>query len=428
MARCGLPSCTGHGSLLPFFEEIFVAVGDSQSVDDSLSTFAGHLKVLDQACHAKGAKSLVLIDEICGSTDPDEGAALARGFIHHYAYQGAFGLITSHLGPLKMGWEEGSGIVNGSMNYDSESGRATYEFIRGVPGKSLAFATAKKIGILDSVYTNAKLYLSPAGQKRLQSMEEVERIKEEVSQLKAQLRKEVEAAKKQQEELDKKNREFMREREERLQKEVQSSLEKVKDDIKKGHIKNLFEKHEKREKISVDFPEVVKYQQQSSDQQYDSIESFTKAFPPGSVVFVTSLNQDAIVQGEANSKGEIPILSGSMRLFVDWQQLKPPKKTQNPLKKKKNTSQSQVVYDIKKDEIDLRGLTTVEAIEKLEVTLDKAQANQIERIRIIHGHGSDSLKKAVRSHLSRSVYISRWQISGAHEGGDGATLAYLMGD
>lgn len=429
MARCGLPVCAGSHSTLPFFEEIFVAVGDSQSVDQSLSTFAGHLKVLDQACHAKGAKSLVLIDEICGSTDPDEGAALARGFIHHYAYQGAFGLITSHLGPLKMGWEEGSGIVNGSMNYDTESGRATYEFIRGVPGKSLAFATAKKIGILDSVYTNAKLYLSPAGQKRLQSMEEVERMKEDISQLKTELRHQIDQTQKKQKELDKLVREFNHSKEERLKKEVQEALEAIKEDLKKGQVKNIFEKHERKQKISADFPEVVKYSKSSNeDKTYEDVQSFTKAFPPGSVVFVTSLNQDGIVQGGANSKGEVPILSGSMRLFVDWEQLRPPKKTQNPLKKKNNQKNADVIYDTRKDEIDLRGMTTTEAIEKLEITLDKAQVNQIERIKIIHGHGSDTLKKAVRSHLSRSVYISRWQVSSTHEGGDGVTLAYLMGD
>ncbi len=430
MARCGLPICAGPHSKIPFFEEIYIAVGDSQSVDQSLSTFAGHLKVLDQACHAQGAKSLVLIDEICGSTDPDEGAALARGFIHHYAYQGAFGLITSHLGPLKSGWEENSGIVNGSMNYDTESGRATYEFIRGIAGKSLAFATAKKIGILDSVYNNAKMFLSPAGQRRLQSMEEVERMKEEISQLKTKVRSELAEADKKQKEYEKLIREFNYQKEERLQKEIKKSLDKIKEDMKKGQVKDIFASHERREKISADFPEVVKYSQSasSSEPQYDTVEKFTKAFPPGSVVFVTSLNQDGIVQGSPNAKGEIPILSGSMRLFVDWNLLKPPKKTQNPLKKKSNNKNSEIVYDTKKDELDLRGLSANEAIEKLEISLDKATVNNIERIKIVHGNGSDTLKKAVRSHLSRSVYISRWQVSGPSEGGDGVTLAYIMLD
>ncbi len=430
MARCGLLICASPNSHLPFFDDIFVAVGDTQSVDQNLSTFAGHLKVLDQACHTQGTGSLILIDEICGSTDPDEGAALARGFIHHYAEQGSFALITSHLGPLKSGWDKESRIVNGSMNYDTESGRATYEFIRGIPGRSLAFATAKKIGIMDSVYNRAKIFLSPAGQKRIQSLDEIEKVKEEISRLKKSLKSELNETKKKQDEFDKLIAVFNREKEEKLKKEVSEALEKIKEELKKGQVKNLFESNERRQQISVDFPEVVKYSQPTagSEKNFESLQSFAKAFPAGSVVFVTSLNQDGIIQGEANSKGEIPVLSGSMRLYVDWQLLKPPKKTQNPLKIKNNQKTTEVVYDAKKDEVDLRGLTLNDAIEKLEVTLDNAQANQMERVKIIHGHGSDTLKKAVRSHLSRSVYVSRWMASGPNDGGDGVTMAFLMGE
>ncbi|MEM7647261.1 MAG: Smr/MutS family protein, partial [Pseudomonadota bacterium] len=266
-------------------------------------------------------------------------------------------------------------------------------------------------------------------QKRLQSMEEVERMKDEIAQMKAELRGEIAEAQKKQKEYEKTIRQFNFDRDERLRKEVKEKVAILTDEFKKGQVKNLFETHERKEKISVDFPEVVKFSGNGGDdKQYENLEAFTKAFPPGSVVFATNLNSDGIVQGGANSKGDIPILSGSMRLFVPWEQLKPPKKTQNPLKKKNSNKNAEIIYDVKKDEIDLRGMTTNEAIEKLELTLDKAQANQIERIKIIHGNGSDALKKAVRSHLSRSVYISRWQVSSPNEGGDGVTLAYLMAD
>ena len=260
-------------------------------------------------------------------------------------------------------------------------------------------------------------------------MEEVEELKEEVSRLKSQLQREITKVQKKEIELDKMKRQFQIEKEERLKKEVSESLEQIKDDLKKEKIKNVFASNDSRQKISVDFPEVIKYSSSSEgENNFEDSDEFCKAFPPGSVVFVTNLNQDGIVQGQANSKGEIPILSGSMRLMVPWEQLKPPKKTQNPLKKKANTSNTQISYDIRNDEIDIRGLTLSEAIEKLEVVLDSAQVKNIERVKIIHGHGSDALKKAVRSHLSRSVYVSRWQVAPTNEGGDGATWAFLMGD
>ena len=420
MARCGLPVCADSNSFLPFFEKILVAVGDNQSVDQNLSTFAGHLKILNRACHAKGPQSLILIDEICGSTDPDEGSALARSFIEHYAEQKAFGLITSHLGPLKTKWKLDSGIINGSMNYDLNSGQPTYEFIRGLAGQSLAFATAQKIGILESVYKRAKSHLSPQGQKRLLFMEEMEKIRDETLQLKTQLREKLNRAENTRTEYEKKIKEFEFEKQKRLDQEASQFIEKIKEDLKKGKIKNLSEIHPQQGRILLDFPEVTRNHPHLTD--HKSHESFMKSFPPGSPVFIENLNRNGIVQGEPNSKGEIPVLSGSMRMFVNWRLLKSPGETKNPSKKKLHPKK--VIFDNRESELDLRRLNASEAIEKLEITLDKAQACQTERVRIIHGQGT--LKKAVRNHLSRSVYINGWQVS--MDEGDGTTLAYLAGD
>ena len=140
MARCGLLVCANEGSKIPFFRELFVAVGDAQSVDAALSTFAAHLLVLNNAAKAKGHDKLILIDEIAGSTDPEEGSALARAFIETYSKNGVFGVLTSHLGPLKVGWNHDSGVVNGSLEYSSQSGLPTYHFFMGIPWPELGFA------------------------------------------------------------------------------------------------------------------------------------------------------------------------------------------------------------------------------------------------------------------------------------------------
>ena len=112
-----------------------------------------------------------------------------------------------------------------------------------------------------------------------------------------------------------------------------------------------------------------------------------------------------------------------MRLFVHWQSLKPPRTNPN-LTTKKNQYQLDTPV-IHQDPIDLRGMRTSDAIEKLELALDKAQLNNLDRVKIIHGRGTDVLKKTVRSHLSRSIYVNRWQISPLE---DGVTFAYLKGD
>ena len=421
MARCGLPVSTGPHSVLPFFEKIFVAVGDNQSVDQNLSTFASHLNILHQACGASGFKSLILIDEICGSTDPQEGAALARGFIEHYAKQNVFSLITSHLSPLKMGWEKNSGIINGSMNYDTQSGSVTYQFIRGLPGQSFAFAMAKKIGILESIYKKAKAHLSPAGQKRLQFIEEMEKMKKDVVKLKTELEEQIAETRKEQSKYRKKTNQFELEKKQRMEREISQWMEKVKKEIREKKIKNIFESHQQREEINMNLPEVIKTGSKAKEDSHQSLEKFVKQFPPGSPVFISNLNRDGIIQGEANSKGELPVLSGFMRLFIHWKLLEAPRKISNS--PKKNNSHSLDSATKHKDHIDLRGLKPSEAVEKLEITLDKAQLNNLDRLKVIHGWGT--LKKTILSHLSRSLYVTRWQTSSPEEG---VTLVYLKGN
>lgn len=158
------------------------------------------------------------------------------------------------------------------------------------------------------------------------------------------------------------------------------------------------------------------------------MDKFAKAFPPGSVVYAPTLKQDAIVQGAPNKQGEVPILAGSMRLMISWEQLKPPKKAVNPLLKRSFSSNVVVEMSDRGGNLDLRGKQVQEAIEELEVFLDSAVGNRQERVKIVHGHGSEAIKKAVRSHLSRSVYVNRWVSSQEATGDDGATMAYLSLD
>ncbi|MCB9072728.1 MAG: Smr/MutS family protein [Bdellovibrionaceae bacterium] len=421
MARCGLLVCTEKSSRLPFFKNIIVAVGDSQSVDSQLSTFVGHLQALNQACLVGGPDSLVLIDEICGSTDPEEGSALARGFINYYAKMGLYGIITSHLGPLKSGWTEDSGVINGSMEYNRETGTSTYHFIRGIPGQSLAFSTAKRIGVIPEVFHDAQNFLSPETRKRFETLDEIEKAKEQILILRKELKEKISATEAEKLVLKKKLTEFEKDRDKRLEEEVRKIKARLEEETQKGNVDKIFSDHERRSSIVTDFPEIVKA---PKEEDY-TLDRFARAFPPGSVVYVPTLQRDAIVQGQPSKQGEVPILAGSMRLVLQWDQLKPPKKATNPLSKR--TFQTQMYVDTidKGDTLDVRGKNVNQAIEELEKFIDRALTQRIDRIRIIHGHGSEALKKSIRSHLSRSTYVNRWSSSQETTGDDGITLAYI---
>lgn len=427
MARCGLLVACEQGSRLPFFRSVVVAVGDAQSVDMALSTFAAHLKILDEAAKAIGSDHLLLIDEIAGSTDPEEGSALARSFIETYSKNGVFGVITSHLGPLKTGWKPESGVINGSLEYDSKSGQPTYQFFMGVPGQSLAIQTAKRVGVASEILERALNYLSPETKAQHQHLAEIESMKEELQALRSTLIDEAQAAKESKRKYNELVTNFKREREQWMDRAVKKAEKKIDQMIDFSNVDNIFKRHEKLQQIKTELPEVVKASTVKPKRlAVETLEDFEKVYPAGSVVFIPSVGQEGVIQGKSNSKGEIPVLSHSMRLFVHWQQLKPPQSLQNPTQSivRRSSGVQVTLQDIERT-IDIRGKSSEDAVALLETQLDAASLAGEDRVKIVHGHGTEVLKRAIRAHLSRSVYVKKWKAGGPDTGGDGVTWAQL---
>lgn len=428
MARCGLLVAAGEGSRMPFFTNVHVGVGDSQSVDEHLSTFAAHLKILDEATKSKGNSNLLLIDEICGSTDPEEGTALARSFIQTYAANGLFGVITSHLGPLKLGWTEESGVINGSLEYDNKTGRPTYMFLMGVPGQSLALQTARRVGVDATIIDNAIKFLSPESKQYHLGLEEVEKVKEELRSLMEQVQNESKEAKAEKSRYSALAIKFEREKEQMLEQAVKRAEKKIETMLEHSKVDDVFKRHERLEQIRFEMPEIVKAStapKAAGPTSIDSAEDFAKAFPPGSKVFTPSIGRDGVIQSVPNSKGEVAILSNSMRLMVPWQQLRPPVQASNPTTEIVRRAGEMSSHLDQDRTVDMRGQPLDEALRLLEIQLDTAVLNQEARIKIVHGHGTDTLKKGLRSYLSRSVYVKKWKAGTPETGGDGVTWAEL---
>lgn len=421
MARCGLPICANSGSEIPFFETILTAVGDSQSVDQHLSTFAAHLKMLSRGLELKGSKNLILIDEICGSTDPEEGTALARSFIEHYAKQSVYAIITSHLGPLKSGWAPETKVVIGSMDFDEKSSQPTYQLVMGVSGSSLAIKTAKKVGVPIEVVHRALDLIGPEAKAREDKLAELDGQRQELSELKEQYQKMSQEAKSIKQRYNDLVEKFKADKDKWLQKSVAQAEKKIQSIYEEmrsesAKTKSIFD-------FKAQLPQILKTPQV---QKVESAEDFAKFYPAGSSVNVKTLGQDAIVQGAPNAKGEVPVLSNSMRLFVHWTSLSAPKAPQNQTPTLARKSGIVTLSLQSEDrEIDLRGQRVEEALERLESELDIAVRNKEERIRVIHGHGTEALKKAVRTYFTRSVYVKKWKAGDPSLGGDGITWVEL---
>lgn len=427
MARCGLPICCAEGSVLPFFKEVITGIGDSQSVDEDLSTFAAHLKILDQASHLKGSDHLILIDEICGSTDPEEGSALARAFIEKYASNQVFAVVTSHLSPLKVGWKESDTILNGSLEYDSKSGKPTYQYLSGIPGESLAIQTARRIGVSAEIIQAAVEKLTPEAKARQNQLTELESLKKDIGLLQQNLKEQTKLALKVKNEYEHKLEQFEKEKENKLAQAIKKASTKVDEAIATASAAQVLDKHRQLQEIKFKLPEIVAAKPiVSGSTQVQTADEFAIKFPPGSKTFVPSLNQDGVIQSVPNAKGEVLILSQSIRLQIHWSELKPAQRQANPTQQlARKSGQVQVTVLDSDRTIDLRGKTVDDAISELEVGLDRATELNEDRLKIVHGHGTETLKKAIRTYLSRSVYVKKWKAGSADSGGDGVTWVEL---
>ncbi|MDX9731282.1 MAG: endonuclease MutS2, partial [Bdellovibrionales bacterium] len=256
MSRCGLPICADEGSSLPFFKGVHVAVGDEQSVDAALSTFAAHVTVLNEAAKHKGPEHLLLIDEICGSTDPEEGSALARSFLQSYAENRVFGIVTSHLGPLKSGWTEDGGVINGSLEYNQKSGTPTYQFFMGIPGQSLALQTARRVGVAESIIDRAMNYLSPETKARQEHLRDIENMKEELQTLRRELVKETMEAKESKRKYMDLVTLFRKERDQWLERTIKKTERKIDQMLDFAQVDGIFKRHEKTHEIQTKLQEV----------------------------------------------------------------------------------------------------------------------------------------------------------------------------
>lgn len=435
MARCGLPICADENSEIPFFSKIQIGIGDAQSVDQELSTFAAHLKVLHQASQLHGYENLILLDEICGSTDPEEGAALARAFIEKFSQNNVFSIITSHLGPLKTGWKPEDAVMNGSLEYDAKTGKPTYQYLQGIPGDSLAIQTARRVGVPQDIVDRSIQLLAPETRIRLSGLEEIDLLKADLSNLREHLKKEQKRAQFEKDRYVAMSEKLQKEKDDLLAKALKQAEKKIDELISQAKVEQTFKKHISLQDVKNTLPEIVKSKVGSSSQN-QSIESaadFAKYFPPGTKVYVPSLQQDGVVQSTPNGKGEVQILSQSLRLAIPWQQLKPADKAQNPTahlvrRHAGGGGVFSVALQDSEKTLDLRGQTVEEAISQLELELDRSASRKEGRIKIIHGHGTEALKKAVRTYLSRSQFVKKWKSGSVEQGGDGVTWAEISDD
>ena len=428
LAHCGLPIPAAAGSRVPRLERVVATVGDDQDLLADRSTFSGRLLRLQEAWAGAGPDSLVLLDELGSGTDPEEGAALAVALLEELVRGRALAVLTSHLTPLAAAALDLDGAGCAAMEFDPASGEPTFELVPGPPGSSEAIALARRLGLPDRWLSRAEELLGP-GHRRMQDLlREVETLRDELATERRETRRrrreldaELELAGTEREELERQRTALDRDLRARLEEfrqqvttELRTEYKRLREELAAGRKKGLVGKAVDRLFEEAPVP--------------PRPASATGPIEVGASVRHASLGWVGEV-GKVDGK-RVEVLVGGKRLRCRLDDLEtvaapPPASSLKPAKARK--ASLDLDEPAEPGEIHLRGERVEEALERLDGYLDRALLAGSSEVRVVHGHGTGRLKKAVRSHLKNHPAVAGWRPGGRGEGGDGATVVTLAG-
>ena len=419
MNQCGLPLPTSKKPILSIFNNIYLDVGDNQSIQDNLSTFSAHITNIAQIVKNIGGKDIVLIDELGTGTSPNEGEALAISVINEILFKNSFGIISSHFEGVKILAMQNDNIINASALFDEEKLLPTYKIKVGMPGKSYGVDVASRLGMPEHIIDNAKNYLANHQEQNLDNainkLEKQFILNEKLSEeLNAKLKnieaKEIESNKILAN-IDKIKEEAMLEAEEQKEEllkkariEIDSILKELKENEIKLHTitaaKKALENLE-TEEIEVDSPN-----QEVEINDYVKIKDTNMQ---GKIIRKVKNNITVITQ-----EG-LSINTTTNKVI----------KTMAPAKKvaPRMTKGDQMIFKQSVPlELNVIGLHVDEALEKVEKYLDTCLARKIKSCRLIHGSGTGALRSAIHNYLKTLKSVDSFRLGGAGEGGVGATV------
>lgn len=424
MTASGIHIPADPDSNFHLFDKILVDIGDEQSIEDDLSTFSSHLSNIKDIIYNAGPDSLVLLDEIGTGTDPSEGAALATAVLLILAENGSIVLASTHHGSLKLIANDITGFQNAAMEFDTANLRPTYVFKQGIPGSSYAFEIARRIGFDDKFLNIAKENLDPGKHDIEKFLVDIETKSRE---LEDRLRKsEIENSrldglsnlyKNNIEQLNKEKNEIIR----RAKKEADEYLKGVNKKIEEV-IKSLKESNARKDIIKSS-QEIVKELKESNKELFieqvdKNVELFD--FKTGDFVAVRNTHTTGEIIKLSNDKKKATVLSGSLKMKIDTDELIPAKKD-----KRTENQYSSYSFDTSGQQvrIDIRGEKPEEAEFEVLKFLDGAYSAGLNRVEILHGKGTGVLKEMVQRILKEYDKVNSFYFAPIENGGDGITIA-----
>ena len=441
MAMCGLMIPCDDNSEIAVFNKIFADIGDEQSIEQSLSTFSSHMVNIISILNECNNNSLVLFDELCAGTDPIEGAALAKAILITLSKKGAKTITTTHYPELKAYALDTERVENASCEFDVETLKPTYNLIIGQPGRSNAFAISKRLGLDEEIINLANDQLTDddlrfenvvASLEKARQTAEAER--QEISMLKAQIAKAKKSTEQAEHDFKIKQDKLMEQAREKAASIIESTR------YKSGQLLNELEEIKKAmnaenaahnlNKAKRQYKSSLLNMENTANPVIDNSsvgEGLKKAPNIGDIVVLKNFNRDATVLKVEEDKKRVYVMSGSMKMWVEFDELKNKKSsvsTEKPKMRNVSGIKSRADRNVS-GEVDIRGLATDEALLELDKYIDEAVLAGIGTITIIHGKGTGVLRKNVQSHLRSHRNIKTFRTGLFGEGENGVTIAEI---
>jgi len=448
MAQAGLHLPADERSEINVFPQVFADIGDEQSIEQSLSTFSSHMGAIAGILNQLGdssspsplegegrvrgaASALILLDEIGAGTDPTEGVALARSLIEHLHRLGARTAVTTHYNELKALAYTHPGIQNASVEFDADTLRPTYRLLIGIPGRSNALSIAERLGLDAQIVERARDLLGPevvaidrvlsdieADRKAYEyELAEASRHRQEASALRTRA----------EQELDRLRAERrlaaarLREEADALLIHARREVEAIVASLRAGSGSQAVQ--EARARLRHLAEELASKAQIDASPPGEPLAEVT----PGQTVYVIPLNRTGTVLSVVDSRDEIEVETGAMRVKVQLSALRaartaPVSPAPTPIG---SGTRAPDLPRSAPTSLSLRGMTVDDAIPILDKYLDEAFVAGLRRVTIVHGKGTGALRKAVHDFLKTHPHVKSYRLGGKGEGETGATIVEL---
>ena len=429
MAQCGLALPAGSVRLAPF-RQIWADIGDEQSLEQSLSTFSGHIKNIADSLRWMKPGALILLDEVGAGTDPAEGAALAVGILREMHERGGTILASTHYGELKAFAFNHDGFQNAAMEFDQKSLRPTYRLLLGSPGASQALRIAERYGIPKDVVERAREELGTQAQDIARMLEELERAQKLARQAQSEadkrteeLRRAEDRAKRKLDEAD----EIRRTAHSKANEVIEAALREIRLDAQRlfEDLKNSPRDGKTEQMVRTGLKELDRVGKDFAAEFLPERRSEPKEPLAGSIVKGSSVIVDGYTQAgvvvEDPKGGKAIVQIGAMKITLPVGRLRLAERPVSAPRKSVTLQKAATATT----ELHLRHLRAEDATEELERFVDDAVLGNVPSVRIVHGKGGGVLRKITHEYLRKHPHVGSYRLGDATEGGDGVTIAYL---